>query len=25
LWPAIEAADVEALTSSIDYIVERLV
>ena len=25
LWPAIEATDVEALTSSIDYIVERLV
>jgi phosphoserine aminotransferase len=24
LWPAIEAADIEALTSSIDYIVEQL-
>ena len=24
LWPAIEPADVEALTHSIDYVVERL-
>jgi len=24
LWPAIETSDVEALTSSIDYVVERL-